>query len=329
MRSLCFQGDTLVHLVGGGRVLGLDGSQRWLPASWADHFDSAVLAPAGRYAVLFERLGTRAPLVDVTTGQCLRPLHRSDYHASAYVYPVTLWTSASGHTLLAHCPDQYNRIEIDNLDTNQRLTASPDRQPGDYFHSRLAANPSGTRLLSAGWVWHPWDFVGWTDLRRVREEPTVLDRLQVTPGAFHVGLAEQASATWLSDDLLLVGSSDELEDPDEAAEAGDSLRLMSPGLAVVDVRRAAVVQSVPLPYPPGAMMPVGPDRVVTFYGHPRLVRLRDGHLLHEWPDLDTGRLTGSIQHHLSPPPPMAIDPRGRRFAVASSDSVAVVDLSAW
>jgi hypothetical protein len=30
-----------------------------------------------------------------------------------------------------------------------------DRDPGDFFHSRLAASPDGSFLLSTGWVWHP------------------------------------------------------------------------------------------------------------------------------------------------------------------------------
>jgi hypothetical protein len=140
-------------------------------------------------------------------------------------------------------------------------------------------------------------------------------------------LAEEASAAWQTDDLLLIGSSDEREDPVAVAQLGAGPRLVSPGLAVVDVRRRAVVQSVPLAHPPGIMMPIGSDEVVTFYGHPRLYRLSDGPLLHEWPELETGKLTGSIQHHLPAPPPLAIDVHGRRFAVAQSDSIAVVDVS--
>ena len=325
--SLVFQGDNLVDWVAGGREFSLEGTERRSQVSYAYPFDSALDCPSGRFAVLFQRLGTKAALVDTTTAHVVREIDRSYYHASAYVFPLALWVAESGHTLLAHCPDEYNRLEIDDLDTGERLTAGADREPGDYFHSRLAVSPSGTRLLSAGWVWHPWDFVGWFDLDQVLRDPRCLDKPQVAANALHIGLAEEASAAWQTDDFLLIGSSDEPEDPEEVADLEDARRLVSPGLAVVDVRTGAVVQSVSLPHPPGAMLPVGTHEVVTFYDYPRLYRLSDGQLLHEWPDLPTGKLTSSIQHHVEPPPPIAIDTRGTRFAVSTSDSIAVVDLA--
>lgn len=81
----------------------------------------------------------------------VRRLHRCDYYASAFVFPLALWVSDSGHTLLAHCPDDYNRVEIDDVDAGERLTAEAGREPRDFFHSRLAVSPSGRRLLTAGW----------------------------------------------------------------------------------------------------------------------------------------------------------------------------------
>lgn len=277
--------------------------------------------------MLFERLGTKALVIDAKTAAIIRETDRSYYCADAYVFPLALWTSPAGRTLLAHCPEAYNRLEIDDVETGRRLTLGAARRPGDYFHSRLAVSPSGLRLLSAGWVWHPWDFVGWFDLDRALTEPDHLDTPQVVERSPHVGLLQEASAAWQTDDLLLIGSSDEREDPDEVASLGDSPRLVSPGLAVVEVRRRAVVRSVSLVHPPGIMMPIGLDAVVTFYDHPRLYRLSDGHLLHEWPDLETGKLIGSIQHHLAAPPALAVDPRRMRFAVAQPDAIAVVDLS--
>lgn len=327
VRSLVFQGDALVDWVAGGRVFGLDGSEQRSRVSYAYRFDSAIACPAGKYVALFERLGTKALVIDARTAAIVREIDRSYYCADAYVFPLALWISAAGRTLLAHCPQAYNRLEIDDLDTGEGLTVAAARHPGDHFHSRLAVSPSGVRLLSAGWVWHPWDFVGWFDVDRALTDPAHLDTPQVAENSLHIGLSEEASAAWQTDDLLLIGSSDEREDPDEVASLGDGARLVSPGLAVVDVRCRAVVQSVPLAHPPGIMMPIGLDEVVTFYEHPRLYRLSDGQLLHEWPDLETGKLTGSIQHHLPAPPPLAIDARGMRFAVAQSDAIAVLDLS--
>jgi hypothetical protein len=325
--SLVFQGDVLVDWVAGGRAFGMDGSERRALVSYGCRFDSAIVAPDQKYAILFERLGAKAVLVDVRTGRVLREIDRSYYCANAFVFPLVMWTSAAGHTLLAHCPEDYNRLEIDDLDTGDRLSLCAERKPSDHFHSRLAVNPSGTRLLSAGWVWHPWDFVGWFDVDLALRDPRHLDQPTRTRG-MRVGLAEEASAAWQTDDLLLIGSSDEPEDPAEVAEAGDAPRLVSSGLAMIDVRSAEVVWSVPLRHPPGAMMPVGTDEVVTFYEHPRLYRLSDGQLLHEWSELAVGRITSSIQHHLPAPQPLALDPRRARFALADGAGVTVVDLSA-
>lgn len=329
IRSLCFQGDGLVDWVAGGRRLGLDGSEQRARVFYAYRFDHAVSAPSGRHVVLCERLGTKGLVVDAQTARVVRELDRSYYHAHVYVFPVALWTAPSGHTLLAHCPNDYNRIEIDDLDTGERLTGHTSREPGDYFHSRLAVSPAGTRMLTAGWVWHPWDFVGWFDLGSALEQPTTLDEPQIADEALHVGLFEEASAAWMSDDTLLVGSSDEVEDPEEVAELGAAPRLFSPGVAVLDVVAGQVTHAIRLQHPPGAMLPVGTEAVVTFYEHPRLYRLSDGALLHAWPGLPTGTHTSSIQHHLPPPPPMALDPLGTRFAVALEEEICVVDLSGW
>lgn len=327
VQSLVFHGDAVFDWVEGGRGFGLDGTEHPSKVSYGYRFDDAIICPSGRFAILFERFGTKAAVVDTETGRVLREVDRSYYHADVYPFPLVMWVSV-GHSLLAHCPVNYNRLEIDDLDTGERLTAGVDRQPeGDYFHARLAVSPSGRRLLSAGWVWAPWDFVGWFDVERAFRDPTHLDKPQIAEHAAHLGRVEEASAAWQTDDVLLVGSPEEPDDPQEVAALGNSLRLVSPGIAVMDVRDGSITQSVPLPHPPGAMMPVGTHEVVTFYEHPRLYRLSDGQLLHEWPDLPTGKLTSSIQHHLEPPPPTAIDATRCRFAVATPDEVAVVDLS--
>lgn len=325
VRSLVFQGDALVDWVEGGWMYGLDGSERRPHRRYAYRFDAAVACPTGRLAVITERLGTKGLLLDAT-GQVIRELDRSYYHADDYLYPVALWRSpATGHSLLAHCPASYDRVEIDDLDTSARLTVSPDRSPTDWFHSRLQASPSGTRLLSAGWVWHPWDVVGWFDLERALADPTHLDTPRFAEGSLHIGLAEESSAAWQTDDTVLIGSSAEPEDPEEAEEAGDTLRLVSPGVAVVDVRTGRVLRSLSLTHPPGEVMPVGADRVLTLYEHPRLYHL-DGPLLHAWPELATGVSVGSIQPCRPAPPAVALDPAGARFAVATPRGIAVVSL---
>jgi hypothetical protein len=57
---------------------------------------------------------------------------------------------------------------------------------------------------------------------------------------------------------------------------------------------------------------------------PRLIRLSDSHVVEQWPDLPSSAEMSSIQHHVAPPIPFALDPVGRRFALATEDTIHVV-----
>ena len=151
IRSLSWRGDELVDWVGGGRAFALDGTERRATVSYAYHFDAVTVSSDGRFAVIYERQGTKGLLLD--GGKILRELNRSFYQAEAYEYPVTLFHEPDGRLLLAHCPAAYNHIEIEEAESGKVLTACSERKPSDFFHSRLAASPNGKRLLSAGWVW--------------------------------------------------------------------------------------------------------------------------------------------------------------------------------
>ena len=326
VRSLTWCGDELIDWIGAGNRYCLDGSIiRSGYSSFAYRFDSAVSTRDGGVRAIYERKGTKGL---VLAGQAIREINRSFYHADDYEYPICLWPDADGRVLLAHCPDQYNQIEIEDAVTGERLTDLPSRKPDDFFHSRLQANPTGTRLLSAGWVWHPWNAVCWFDVAGCLEDPTSLDSvMKHSPQAFHVGLTEEASACWQTDDRLLISGGPDEEDPEEVAEFADRPRLRPNGIIAYDIPAQECVRAIVLDQPAGRMMPVGEDHVVTFFGHPRLVSLVDGQILEEWPELPTGRQTSSIlRGEKEPPPPMALDPGHRRFAVFVADKIHVVSV---
>ena len=54
-----------------------------------------------------------------------------------------------GRTGLVHCPQWCNQLEIEVARTSEPLTGG-DRDPGDFFHSRLAVSADSRFLLSAG-----------------------------------------------------------------------------------------------------------------------------------------------------------------------------------
>lgn len=150
VRSLAWLEDGLVDWVGGGARYGLDGSIRRAGVNYAYRFDAAVSTADGRFAVIYERTGTKGLVL--REGNILREINRSFNQAHVYEYPICLWTRKDGRSLMAHCPDDYDRLEIDDLETGERLIPSSDRTSVDFFHSRLQISPNGTRLLSAGWV---------------------------------------------------------------------------------------------------------------------------------------------------------------------------------
>ena len=153
IRSLCWRGDELVDWVGGGRVFAADSTERpakvrlWLPFRRRDGIARWPLCRGLRKA------GNKGLLLH--DGRIVREIDRSFYHAEAYEYPVALFNDPEGRVLLAHCPGNYCGVELEEAETGRPLTASTDRKPSDFFHSRLAASPHGKRLLSAGWIWHP------------------------------------------------------------------------------------------------------------------------------------------------------------------------------
>jgi hypothetical protein len=319
VRSLVWAGDELVDFAGGGTRYARNGSISEGRVRWAFPFDAA--ATARDFAVIYCRLGTKALLLK--NGTLLRELNRSFYFADTYEYPVCL-VERGGDVLLIHCPEDYNRLEIEDAATGARLT-SRQSTASDFFHSRLSVNETGTRLLSAGWLWHPWDAVVYFDLDEALRNPQHLDSLDWSaPTPSHVGTVQESSACWLTDSqVVLAGGDDDEQSNDDSVER--TRRLLANGLAVYDTSRRAVVSGAALGTPAGTMMPVGETHVITFYEHPRLVRLADGALEYEWHWLSSGAQTGSIMNDT--PPPMALDPRNRRFAIAQADGVHIIECS--
>jgi hypothetical protein len=318
VNSLCWVGDTLVDWVMGGIRYGLDGEVADPQIQFAYRFDAALLSPSGHFAVIYERLGTKGLIL--YDGKILREINRSFYHADVYDYPVLLFTLPDGREALAHCPEEYNRLEIDLLETGERLTTRPETKGMDFFHSRLAVDPSGNWLISAGWIWHPFDSISLFSIPATLADPTTLDR----ESDFPVGSVEVTTAAFSSADLLVLTSQMDAEDLGDPEER---LTDLIPGsIAVYDVRRKSYASVALLEAEAGTLMPVGMHHVVGFYEHPKLIHTASGRILHRWPDLATGKQLSSISFGVEQLPPLALDPIGRRFAVATDDGITVITL---
>lgn len=331
VHSLCWRRDELVDWVGGGRTFALDGAEQSAKVRYSYRFDAATASPDGRFVVIYERLGTKGLVL--ADGKVLREIDRSFYHAAAYEYPIALFTDPGGRPLLAHCPESYDRLDLEELETGRPLTASAGRDSPDFFHSRLAASPGGTRLSSAGWVWQPTNLVECFDVAGALADPHVLDQpIRVPCYSSNGSVVEEVDACWLDEERIVVSTADweNLDDPDEG---GDEPCLFAQGIAVFDVARRQYLRSFQLAEYPGTILPIGRHHVLSLYRHPKLIDLTTGEVLHTWADLSWGLQNGSIVYGLkddAKPPPMAFDPVGNRFAIAESDRITVIafDLAA-
>jgi len=319
-RSLAWNGEELVDWLGLAARYGLDGSRTEGVVNFGYRFDSVVQSPDGIYAVLYERRGTKG--VVVRGHQVVREIDRSYYQANLYDYPITLFRLPDGRMALAHCPTGYNRLEIELLETGERLTSRSDDdvELADVFHSGLAVDPSGAWLMSAGWLWHPFLQVAFHAIADALREPSLLDR---NDGAL-AHEAEIASAVFLDADRVVLAS-----DPDaENAQEGEPDVQFQPGMIGVYRPGARRWDSlVAFDAPTGRLLAVDTDHVLALYQHPKLIHLPTGRIVESWPQIDSGTWKGCI---LGPNalPPTSWDPIEKRLAVAASDKIQILTLAA-
>jgi hypothetical protein len=265
--------------------------------------------------------GTKGLLLDAD-GELIREVDRSFYQADAYRYPLALFTLPDGRTGVVHCPQAYNRLEIEDARTGECLTAASGREPQDFFHSRLAVSRSGRYLLSAGWVWHAWGCVVVFDLYAALAGPRVLDSVEGDLfGMRGVVQAEISGACFVGDDVV-VSTSAEPNEPEGPDDLGPNVlaRWSMTGQRFLWRRQMAETA--------GDLLPIG-DGVLSLYRHPRLYDAETGLVGEQWPDLDTGEADSSIVwgNVFSGPARVAVDPSGDRFAVTDADRIVVVQLA--
>jgi hypothetical protein len=319
-RTLVWDGEDLVDPAGGWSRFKPDGTWEHARVRYAFPFDQAIRSPSGRYTAICVRRGTKALLLD---GQSIvRELNRSFYLADAYEYPIALGRLPDGQEVVAHCPERYNALEIELLETGERL-AQRTANPMDFFHSRLQISSDGRYLLSAGWIWHPVEGLLVFDLQRALSEPASLDRDALFTFGY-IGFEIEA-ASFSPGGVVVLATSDALDELD------DDYDEFTGGIGPREVVRYSpaerkILSRARVSEPVGTIMPVGQEGewAVGFFEHPKLFDTRSGEVIARWSDLSTGRQAGSIVHGIEPPPPLALDPDGHRFAVGGSDGITAI-----
>ena len=102
--------------------------------------------------MIYVRAGTKGLLL--RTGQILRELNRSFYHA-AHTTILYVCSSTKAARCLSTVPIFITSWRSRTRKPARSLTCRSSYPSTGFFHSRLSTNPSGTRLVSAGWVWTP------------------------------------------------------------------------------------------------------------------------------------------------------------------------------
>ncbi|WP_332806462.1 hypothetical protein [Sphingomonas sp. RT2P30] len=319
-RSLAWDGDELVDWVGGGtRWSVTDGSQHESGINYAFCGDRAVVSPSGRYSVIYAERATKGLVLD--RGKILREINRSYYCADAYAYPVALGQLPDGREVIAHCPDDYNRIHIDTLAEGKRLTRRRNKSE-DIFHSRLSFSPDGRHLLSAGWVWHPFEIACVLDVTLALEVPRVLDRADDGPGIMLADASnnpEVSAAWWIDNDRIVVTTSTEYDDEDTDLPAERS------GIWSVRERRWLSRSTW---NPQGSLQRCAGGVLYVENGFPHWWGPDTGEPL-SWPDVEVAEAPlfgdgGWLKHDC---PLLAAHPTEKRFAAATANVIVVVEWS--
>ncbi|ARX84482.1 hypothetical protein SMD44_03921 [Streptomyces alboflavus] len=222
-----------------------------------------------------------------------------------------------GREILAHCPEGYNRLQVDDLWTGERLTEGA-RGPLDVFHSRLAVSPDGRHLLTAGWVWAPIGVAHVHDLAAAFADPATLD--EDTLFEPHAGVdAEVGAACWLDEDRLAVSTTDE----STGWEGEPALGTMRLGVWSLGQRRW--LHRSPLDHRTGTLLARSSSQVVSLNGHPRLLDAATGRVIAAWPDVASPRrpsatASSTFRRRLPPSAPTPPGSPSRRMAASRSSS---------
>lgn len=275
-----------------------------------------MYSPSGRYSVVYEERGAKAVVQE--GGRYVRELNRSHYHAKDFDYPVALGVLKDGREVLIHCPENYNVLEIEDTMSEQRLTTGPRDAP-DVFRSRLSVSPDGRRLLVAGWVWTPYGIAEVFDLEDALRDASTLDGQGILP--MRPGIdAEVASACWLDADRLVVATTADTTFDDEETPA-----LGPQQLGVWSFTELRWLHRSEADFSYGTLVPCG-NRVVSLYGHPRLIEISTGAVVAEWPQVLVQRREGAYGVTHIPTPVIALQPDGNLLAVAQDKSIALLTL---
>lgn len=317
LQTVDWLGDELIDWANAGTTYLLSGETRQLQTYRIGYrFDAACNTEAGRYVLLYERLGTKGLLLK--DGEILREVNRSYYQANAFEYPAC-FARHGKTTFLVHCPDSYDTLEFEEVETG-RVATRRTRRPHspDFFHSRLQISPDGNRLISRGWVWHPLDMVQEYNIADCLSRPELLDKVDYrrpNPGR------EINTACFIDADSVLLGAAGEEDMGDDIPPA------MPPNsLAIWSLTDNSLSPPVSPKAAFGNLTVIDGNLAWDTFGHPKVIDYRTGETVAACEDIDSGRQRSSILLGMGKLPKLAFSADRRRLAIANESSVTILTL---
>lgn len=305
--TLTWSGDYLIDWAKSGTLFLPDGQIKKLGNYFlAFSFDSAVSSSDGVYSVVYTRLGTKGLLMK--NGKILREINRSYYHAGVYEYPVAFAKLKDGRDILIHCPNEYNRLEFEEVETGLPLTSHADRDPSDFFHSRLEVSPDNKTLLSKGWIWHPYDFVEVFDIEECVENPKALDQSKLKPEV----CTEISTASFINNELVLIGGSNDADPfdddfPDQLQNGQIGIWDLTTNIVSGIIKPDCVIG--------GNLIAIDDTFAWDLYEHPKIINYKTGEMVDEIKEIYSGKQVSSIIHTTEDLPLIAFNPKTKQIAI--------------
>ena len=304
-----FQGK-IVDWKCAGQLYSLDGECKQIAYYHLGYtFDASITSSDGKYAFLYQRLGTKGLLLK--EGKILREINRSYYHADTYEYPAAFFTF-SNKTYLTHCPKEYCRLDFEDVETGEIVTDIQKRNPSDVFHSRLSISLDGKYLMSCGWLWHPLEIVQLFNIKECFEAPISLDNSKL---AAEFG-TEINSADFIDDDSILLGSSNE-----ESFDDND--QFPASHMTIWNFKKNEISTPVKNCGEFGNLFVINKKYAWDMYKFPKLINITTGEIEAECKEVDSGIQNSSIYHTVKQRPQIRFDKSTGKIAVMNGMAIEV------
>ena len=311
LQTICWFNDTLIDWPSAGELHFTNGTKKRLGKyHYSYNFDSAVISSDGQYSFTYGRLGTKGLLLK--NGELLREINRSYYCADVYEYPAVFLTR-DNITYLIHCPEGYNRLEFENVETGEIITNVPGREPIDFFHSRLEIAPSGKFLMSKGWYWHPLDGVYVFNIEDCIKNPLLLDKSALKPDHS----VEICTASFINGSKVLIGSSDEVFNE-------EGIIIPPLHIGIWDFQANQITNMVKMGSEFGNLYAINEEFAWDTFNYPKIINIKTGKVVDEEKSIFSGKQKSSIIHYLGKLPLIAFNKQTKQLAVGQDDKIEIL-----